>query len=141
MAQSDDTTVAKVLSYIVFDWLTKHMDINCHADAVDVPQGPKPIFLYQRLPPPPLQFKSTEVIQKRHYSLELEKEPYFYWMKELNVKWLPQLDVANAKTTPPEVFPTILTNVVAPHATGFYRVVTEVSEEYECLVRLQITRL
>lgn len=122
--------VVKVLSYIVFDWFIKYMDINCYVDVVDVLQGLKFIFLYQRLFLLLLQFKSMEVIQKCYYLLEFEKEFYFYWMKEFNVKWLLQLDVVNVKIMLFEVFFIIFINVVVFYVMGFYCVVMEVLEEF-----------
>jgi hypothetical protein len=131
-SQVTETTVPKVVSYILFDWLTKRMNV-AKAD-VTLTMPTKAMFLSQY---PPLQFKSQEVILGRHYSLELHKEPYVYWMKELSVTWLPHLDAQ----APPDSFLTTITNKVVPHPTGFYRVISEVSEDHEYLVRLQIIRV
>lgn len=123
-----DSNVAKVVSYVLFDWLTRHMQFDCRADAVGMHQ----LFHWQQRP---LRFKCVEVIHNRHYELEFEKEPIVFLMKKLTVRWLPLRDKES-----PLFFPTIISDKDVEQFSGFYKVVSEVAEDFQYLVSLEITR-
>lgn len=128
LPSTEESNVAKVLNYILLDWLNRHMEFDCRADAV----GPQQLFHWQQRS---LHFKCVEVIHDRHYELELVKEPRVFLMKKLTVRWLPHRDKES-----PNFFPTIVSNKDVDHSSGFYKVVSEVAEDYQYLVSLEITR-
>lgn len=70
--------VMKVLVYISA-WMDKHMDRNCVDDAAGSTE-------------PPLYFMSTELIDGRHFCLQLHKEPLTNLLNKFTVTWLSHKD-------------------------------------------------
>ena len=121
-----------LLGYILLDWLTQRMNELYVPHTMTIF---KAVFIsYHK----PQLYCSEEVIDGRHYKMQLRKVPLVYLLEELTVTWQPELDVIQ----PPPYIPTVIAqdNDVS-HPTGFYQVISHVSEDGQYLVKMKLTRV